>query len=213
VDVSTGEMYYFLNDSLGTPQMLTDATNTVVWEEVYKPFGEAEVNPNSSVVCNFRFPGQYYDQETGLHYNYFRYYDPATGRYLTPDPSLNLNYSTNIPFVLYQLLETPQDLNFYNYVANNPINFIDPLGLFKVCGSGEVRVLNKTKLIGCLSSRGSTIIKLGAACAAAIKIPAPLIAKIPAIIGTCGLTAALVADCVLKAYDCEEIKQSACEEN
>jgi len=65
VDVASSEMFFYLNDSLGTPQMLTDSTNTVVWEGVYKPFGEAEVNPNSSVVCNFRFPGQYYDQETG----------------------------------------------------------------------------------------------------------------------------------------------------
>jgi len=95
VNVSSGEMFYFLNDSLGTPQMLTDVSNTVVWEGVYKPFGEAEVNPNSSVVCNFRFPGQYYDAETGLHYNYFRYYDPATGRYLRPDPSLNLKFGVN----------------------------------------------------------------------------------------------------------------------
>jgi YD repeat-containing protein len=69
VDVASGEMFYFLNDRLGTPQMLTDASNTVVWEGLYKPFGEADVNPNSSVVNNFRFPGQYYDQETGLHYN------------------------------------------------------------------------------------------------------------------------------------------------
>jgi len=114
VDVNTGEMFYFLNDSLGTPQMLTDSTNTVVWEGVYKPFGEAEVNPNSSVACNFRFPGQYYDQETGLHYNYFRYYDPAIGRYLTPDP-IGL---------------AGMDPNLYGYVQNNPINLIDPLGLY-----------------------------------------------------------------------------------
>jgi RHS repeat-associated protein len=86
VDVNSGEIFSFLNNRLGTPQMLTDATNTVVWEGIYKPFGDAEVNPNSSVVNNFRFPGQYYDAETGLHYNYHRYFDPSTGRYLTPDP-------------------------------------------------------------------------------------------------------------------------------
>ena len=53
--------------------MLTDSTNIVVWEGIYKPFGEAEVNPNSSVVNNFRFAGQYYDKVTGLHHNYGGY--------------------------------------------------------------------------------------------------------------------------------------------
>ena len=112
VDVASSEMFYFLNDRLGTPQMLTDASNTVVWEGLYKPFGEANVNPNSSVVNNFRFPGQYYDAETGLHYNYHRYYDPSTGRYLRPDP-----------------IGLFGGINLFEYSLNNPINSIDPLGL------------------------------------------------------------------------------------
>lgn len=112
VNVGSGEMFYFLNDMLGTPQMLTDATNTVVWEGVYKPFGEAEINPNSSVVCNFRFPGQYYDAETGMHYNYFRYYNPQPGRYLTSDP-----------------IGIEGGINLYTYTSNNPVNLVDSLGL------------------------------------------------------------------------------------
>ena len=79
VDVLNGKRYYYGNDQLGTPQIMTDSTNTVVWEADYKPFGEADVNPNSSVVNNFMFPGQSYDAETRLHYNYHRYYDPKTG--------------------------------------------------------------------------------------------------------------------------------------
>ncbi|MBW1717784.1 MAG: RHS repeat protein, partial [Deltaproteobacteria bacterium] len=81
VDVSTGNIYYYLNDRIGSPQLMTDDTGTIVWEASYKPFGQATVNPKSTIVNNLRFPGQYYDGETGLHYNYFRYYDPRTGRY------------------------------------------------------------------------------------------------------------------------------------
>src|SRR3990172_11280329 len=61
------------------------------------------------------FPGQYYDQETGLHYNYFRYYDPTTGRYVTPDP-----------------IGLEGGINLFVYVANNPVNSSDPEGLVYV---------------------------------------------------------------------------------
>jgi RHS repeat-associated protein len=84
--IKPGELaYYFHNDHLGTPQILTDDSQTIAWKPVYTPFGEAV--PSVETVENpFRFPGQYYDPETGLHYNYFRYYNPQTGRYITPDP-------------------------------------------------------------------------------------------------------------------------------
>jgi RHS repeat-associated protein len=111
VDVGTGELYYYGNDQLGTPQILTDSTNTVVWEAVYDPFGQADINPNSTVVSNFRFPGQYYDSETELHYNYHRYYDPGTGRYLSAD-----------------LIGLRGGVNLYTYAENNPINKMDLFG-------------------------------------------------------------------------------------
>jgi len=111
VDVSTGKIYYYLNDRLGTPQLMTDDTGTIVWEATYRPFGEATVNPKSTVVNNFRFPGQYYDEETGLHYNYFRYYDPRTGRYFRADP-IGLRGS----------------INLYTYAHSNPVNLVDPTG-------------------------------------------------------------------------------------
>ncbi len=127
-------MYYYGNDRLGTPQILTDSTNTVVWEAVYDPFGQADINSNSTVVSNFRFPGQYYDQETGLHYNYHRYYDPRTGRYLRPDP---IGLEDNILLKIYTLMNCKYlpggDINSYGYVLNNSINYTDPFGLFTLC--------------------------------------------------------------------------------
>jgi RHS repeat-associated protein len=72
------------NDHLGTPQKMTDASGTVVWAADYKPFGEATITV-STITNNLRFPGQYYDQETGLHYNYMREYNPVIGRYAEAD--------------------------------------------------------------------------------------------------------------------------------
>jgi RHS repeat-associated protein len=112
VDVAGNTMYYYLNNYLGTPVMMTDDQGMIVWEADFKPFGEAYINPNSEVVNNFRFPGQYYDAETGLHYNHFRYYDPKTGRYLTPDP-----------------IGLAGGINLFEYSKNNPINLVDPWGL------------------------------------------------------------------------------------
>ena len=109
--IKPGEaVYYYHNDHLGTPQVLTDASGSVVWKTVYTPFGEAVVSI-ASVENPFRFPGQYYDRETGLHYNYFRYYDPTTGRYVTPDP-----------------IGLEGGINLFVYTFNNPVNLIDPDG-------------------------------------------------------------------------------------
>jgi len=104
-------VYYYHNDHLGTPQRMTDESGAVVWSADYKPFGEVTIT-TETITNNFRFPGQYYDQETGLHYNWHRYYDPATGRYLTADP-IGLGGGTDL----------------FSYVQNNPVNLYDPPGL------------------------------------------------------------------------------------
>jgi RHS repeat-associated protein len=93
---------------------MTDANGTVVWKALYSPFGNATVT-TSTIENNLRFPGQYYDAETGLHYNYHRYYNPKTGRYITADP-----------------IGLMGGVNLYGYVGGNPVRWVDPLGLFKI---------------------------------------------------------------------------------
>jgi RHS repeat-associated protein len=105
-------VYYYHNDHLGTPQVLTDDAQTIAWKAVYTPFGDSAVSIQT-VENPFRFPGQYYDPETGLHYNYFRYYNPQTGRYITPDP-----------------IRLWGGINLFSYVANSPLNKVDPWGLY-----------------------------------------------------------------------------------
>jgi RHS repeat-associated protein len=108
----SGNICYYHNNHLETPEKMTNESGAVVWKADYKPFGEATVDSSSTVVNNFRFPGQYYDSESGLHYNWNRYYDPTTGRYLTADP-----------------IGLKGGLNLYVYVLNNSINRKDPEGL------------------------------------------------------------------------------------
>jgi RHS repeat-associated protein len=103
--------YYFVNDHLGTPQQLVTATGTVIWQAAYLAYGQAQIQVQA-VKNNLRFPGQYYDTETGLHYNWHRFYDPETGRYISADP-----------------IGLTGGMNLYAYVKNDPINWIDPWGL------------------------------------------------------------------------------------
>ncbi|MBL8499394.1 MAG: RHS repeat protein, partial [Nitrosomonas sp.] len=86
------QIYYIHTDHLNTPRVIVDQGNTIVWRwENNHAFGanlsDEDPDGNSqSFEYNLRFPGQYFDKETNLHYNYFRYYEPETGRYISPDP-------------------------------------------------------------------------------------------------------------------------------
>ena len=105
-----GEYYWYQNDHLGTPQKLVDSTGTVVWSATYSAFGEASIEIEL-ITNNLRFPGQYYDVETGLHYNWNRSYDPKTGRYTQTDP-----------------IGFDGGMNVFLYTHNNPANYFDPTG-------------------------------------------------------------------------------------
>ena len=82
---------YIHGDHLGTPLAMTDKNQRVIWRAEHEPFGQATLNTDPDndglhATLNLRFPGQYADAETGLHYNYFRDYDPELGRYIESDP-------------------------------------------------------------------------------------------------------------------------------
>ncbi|MGF6118675.1 RHS repeat-associated protein [Janthinobacterium lividum] len=101
-------------DHLGTPRELTDAQGNLVWSGRYKAWGRL-LHVEGEIEQPLRFQGQYEDQETGLFYNRYRYYDPDVARYVTQDPIGLLG-----------------GLNSYQY-APNPILWIDPQGLSKKC--------------------------------------------------------------------------------
>ncbi|WP_151476605.1 RHS repeat-associated core domain-containing protein [Streptomyces albicerus] len=109
--------YAIVTDLIGTPTELVDADGDVVWTQSSTLWGvpAGPVGGSSRVDCPLRFPGQYFDAETGLHYNHHRYYEPGTARYLSPDP----------------LGRTPAP-NHYAYVKN-PLQWTDPLGLKAPC--------------------------------------------------------------------------------
>ncbi len=106
-----GEYFWYLNDHLGTPQKIVDSQGVVVWEGVYESFGLARVDVEV-VGNNLRFAGQYFDFESGLHYNWWRFYDPGTGRYFRVDP-----------------IGLDGGINTYKYALNNPLRVYDPFGL------------------------------------------------------------------------------------
>ncbi|WP_309243369.1 RHS repeat-associated core domain-containing protein [Caballeronia sp. CLC5] len=115
--VAFAQIGYYQCDHLGTPQEITDAQGEVAWSAHYKAWGEAKEAISTAArragISNpLRFQGQYHDHETGLHYNRNRYYDPATGRYLSKDP-----------------IGLAGGFNYYQYANANPVGGIDPLGL------------------------------------------------------------------------------------
>ncbi|WLG86655.1 DUF6531 domain-containing protein [Pseudomonas cucumis] len=113
--------FYYQLDHLGTPQELTDYSGDIIWAARYTAYGRlTRLNRDTHQVLDqpLRFQGQYFDAETGLHYNRHRYYNPEVGRYLTPDPS-----------------KLAGGLNGYQY-TRNPVGWVDPLGLSD-CPGGD----------------------------------------------------------------------------
>ncbi len=121
--------YYYVND-LFTPQKMIDTSGNTVWQADWDSFGTLTVTINT-IENNLRFPGQYYDSETGFYYNFHRYYMPEIGRYLREDE-----------------VKDKWDFNLYVYVGDRPISLIDSYGLIEIknCCSVVVRCRGVEKL-------------------------------------------------------------------
>ncbi|WP_233445753.1 RHS repeat domain-containing protein [Providencia stuartii] len=117
-----GKLHYVVTDHQGTPREMFTENGVASWAGRLNTWGQlafwesregrAENDPNY-IDCHFRFAGQFEDNETGLYYNRFRYYDKGSGQYISPDPIGLLG-----------------GFNPYGYV-HDPVGFIDPFGLAK----------------------------------------------------------------------------------
>ena len=119
-------IYYYANDPNGCPTRLLDETGKVVWAALYDAWGKVKKLPANEVDQPLRLQGQYFDAETGLYYNRFRYYCPEIGAFVSQDP-LGLTAGENT----YQL-------------AENVFKWVDPLGL---CKKAKEPVKSKTTAI------------------------------------------------------------------
>ncbi len=126
---AVGRLHYLQPDHLGTPRVVIEPARDVAvwaWDLKGEAFGDSAPNEDPdgdsvAFVLDMRFPGQRHDAASGLSYNYFRDYEAGTGRYVQSDP-----------------IGLAGGLGTYIYAANDPLSYIDPLGL--KCGSGQVTV-------------------------------------------------------------------------
>lgn len=122
INGATSAMNYIHADGMNTPRAVTNGAGTTIWQWGYKgnPFGEQAPTSAAGYTFNLRFPGQYFDAESGLRYNVNRDYEAATGRYIQSDP-----------------IGLDGGVSAYAYVADDPLNWIDPLGLYHCVGGAN----------------------------------------------------------------------------
>ncbi|RNF85009.1 RHS repeat-associated core domain-containing protein [Montanilutibacter psychrotolerans] len=125
-------IYHFHNDPNGCPRRITDAEGRVVWSTGLSAWGAVAGTTVTEIANPLRFQGQYFDSESGLHYNRYRYYDPTIGQYVSQDP-----------------IGLMGGLNVYAYV-DNPTGWIDPLGLW---GDDPMNGATATITVGNVSKR------------------------------------------------------------
>jgi RHS repeat-associated protein len=136
---TSAQLHWLITDHLGTPRMILDQSGALnkMTRHDYLPFGEELFTPTSGRTASqgyasdgirHRFTQKEGDSETGLDYFQARYYAPASGRFISPDPLL-----------ASAAFSEPQSWNRYSYCLDNPLQFVDPLGLrwYKPKGAGD----------------------------------------------------------------------------
>ena len=144
VDRPSGTVHYYFSDRLGTASVITNASGTSPAANYYFPYGGLQSSTGSD-PNHYKFTGKERDAESGLDDFVARYYSSAAGRFLIPD------WSAGEDPVPYAELGSPQTLNLYSYVWNNPVNKIDPTGHCTVDGENHGSVwcwLHKHHLFG-----------------------------------------------------------------
>lgn len=154
-----GNVYYYLTDHRFAPRQLVDKTGRVVWAANYSAFGQANIAVNT-VNSSLRLAGQYFDAETGLHYNYMRDYDPATGRYVQSDP-----------------LGFTGGLNHYAYAMLNPLNRLD--------ADGQLAPLIIPLIQQGVRMAGQAYLRCLGQCLAAAGVSVAVDAAVEALMGNC----------------------------
>jgi RHS repeat-associated protein len=119
---SSGHVYYYFADVIGSTRAVTNATGSRCFDADYYPYGQENdyTSTLQTTACSptYKFTGYEYDSETDNYYAMARYYNPRLGRFMSPDP-------------LPGVVGNPQSLNRYSYVLNNPETFVDPSGMME----------------------------------------------------------------------------------
>nr|WP_237072773.1 RHS repeat-associated core domain-containing protein [Pseudaestuariivita rosea] len=118
--IENDQVYFIRTDHIGRPVFATDSNGTKVWQATYLPFGGVHTSSGDTIAL--RFPGQWFQSESGLHQNWMRDYDPTTGRYIQGDP-----------------LGLVDGASVYSYALQNPGRYTDPMGLYCVTSNGTTR--------------------------------------------------------------------------
>ena len=101
-------IYFVHTDHLGRPAKMTDANQNLAWDVIYAPFGAVSAVATTPETLDLRFPGQWFQLETGLAYNWHRHYDATLGRYVQPDP-----------------IGLAGGGSLYGYAGGNPFSYAD----------------------------------------------------------------------------------------
>lgn len=139
---TTGEIYYYHNDNLGSTSVITDKNGAKVQSLLYYPFGETRSN-TGSIDVRHKYTSQELDDSTGLYFYNARYYEPVLARFISPDS-------------IIQSRKSSQFLNRYSYAMNNPVRYVDPTGhSIPSCSYGNTCTTNTGSLSNGGGSSGS----------------------------------------------------------